>query len=409
MKYRVLVGLLVLLGLGVCVSCGGSGTTTTTDPGVTGTGTVFVVTQGDNLISPFLLDRAAGKMTTNGKGVATGSLPSAIIGTPTGDAIFVANTNSNDISRYTIKTDGTLTAVTPNVAVGATNPIAMAMDAAGKFLFVLNQGAFGAIDGGSVSVFTIGGNAGLTAVGTSGQLNSASAIAVTPDAKFLYVTDSQYSTIQGFSVDANGGLTLITPPSTLSSGPAGVPGGIPIVNGTTPMGLLTTPDDAKSPSANPIFLYVATVGTGKISVYEICDKPSLNCTNGGHGPGELLELTNSPFAAGGEPGSMVMVSPTVTTPPAGTFLYAADKKLNRVLQYSVSPVTGSLTALSPPAVSAGSTPVWVGASHTGQYVLTANNGSQSVSIYVIHDPQTGILGNAPVAATGNNPSAVWVQ
>src|SRR5690242_16131032 len=179
MKCRVLVGLLVLLGLGVCVSCGGSGTTTTTDPGVTGTGTVFVVTQGDNLISPFLLDRAAGKMTTNGKGVATGSLPSAIIGTPIGDAIFVVNTNSNDISRYTIKTDGTLTAVTPNVAVGATNPIAMAMDAAGKFLFVLNQGTFGAIDGGSVSVFTIGANAGLTAVGTSGQLNSASAIAVT--------------------------------------------------------------------------------------------------------------------------------------------------------------------------------------------------------------------------------------
>ena len=407
MKYRVLVGLLVLLGLGVCVSCGGSGTTTTTDPGVTGTGTVFVVTQGDNLISPFLLDRAAGKMTTNGKGVATGSLPSAIIGTPTGDAIFVANTNSNDISRYTIKTDGTLTAVTPNVAVGATNPIAMAMDAAGKFLFVLNQGAAGAIEAGSVSVFSIGSNAGLTAVGTNGKLNSASALAVTPDGKFLYVTDSQFSTIHTFSIDANGAMTQITPPSTIASD--GHPGGFPIDHGTTPMGLLTTPDDAKNPSANPIFLYVATVGTGQISVYEICDKPSLTCSNAGADPGDLLELSNSPFTAGGEPGSMVMVNPTVTTPPAGTFLYAADKKLNRVLQYSVSPVTGSLTALSPPAVSAGSTPVWVGASRTGQYVLTANNGSQSVSIYVIHDPQTGILGNAPVAATGNNPSAVWVQ
>ncbi|HSS99775.1 MAG TPA: beta-propeller fold lactonase family protein, partial [Terriglobales bacterium] len=110
-----------------------------------------------------------------------------------------------------------------------------------------------------------------------------------------------------------------------------------------------------------------------------------------------------------EPGSMVMVTPVVTTGTTGTFLYAADKKLNRVLQYSTSPVTGALTALSPPAVSTGLTPVWVGASHDGQYVLTANNGSQSVSIYVIHDPQSGILGNAPVAATGTNPSAVLVK
>src|SRR6185369_3495082 len=141
MKYRVLVGLLVLFGLGVCISCGGAGSTsTTTNPGVTGTGAVFVVTQGDNLISPFLLDRAAGKMTTNGKGVATGSLPSAVIQTPSGDGVFVLNTNSNDISRYTVKTDGTLTAVTPNISTGGTNPIAMTMDGAGKLLFVLNQG-----------------------------------------------------------------------------------------------------------------------------------------------------------------------------------------------------------------------------------------------------------------------------
>lgn len=408
MKYRVLVGLLVLVGFGMWVSCGGSGTTTNTDPGVVGTSPVFVVTQGDNLISPFILDRAQGKLTANGKGVATGSLPSAVIQNPAGDTVFVLNTGSNDISRYTVKTDGTLTAVTPNTPVGGTNPIAMTMDAAGKLLFVLNEGAFGAIDAGSVSVFNIGSNAGLTAVGTSGQLNSASAIAVTPDAKFLYVTDSQYSMIQGFSVDGNGGLTLITPPSTLTPN-GGQPGGIPIAHGTTPMGLLTTPDDAKTPSANPIFLYVANAGTGQISAYEICDKPSLTCSNANKAPGDLLELSNSPFAAGGEPGSMVMVNPTVTTGSSGTFLYAADKKLNRLWQFSVSPVTGALTALSPPAVSTGTTPVWVGARHDGQYVITANNGSQSISVYVIHDPQSGILGNAPVAATGTNPSAVLVQ
>ncbi|HSS98663.1 MAG TPA: beta-propeller fold lactonase family protein, partial [Terriglobales bacterium] len=304
MKYRVLAG---LLGLAVCVSCGGSGSSTPTNPGVTGTGNVFVVTQGDNLISPFLLDRAAGKMTANGKGVATGSLPSAIIATPSGDGIFVLNTNSNDISRYTVKTDGTLAAVSPNIAVGGTNPIAMVMDGAGKLLFVLNQGTFGVQDG-SVDVFKIGTSAALTGVDAgvskAAELDNASSIAVTPDGKYVYVTDSLVSHIIGYSVDADGGLTILPFfPSPQAPDPAhgilvGNPGGIVMVNATTPMGLLTTPDDPAKPSDNPIFLYVASVGTGQISAYEICDKPSLNCTNNGRGPGDLLEITNSPFAAG---------------------------------------------------------------------------------------------------------------
>jgi 6-phosphogluconolactonase (cycloisomerase 2 family) len=108
---------------------------------------------------------------------------------------------------------------------------------------------------------------------------------------------------------------------------------------------------------------------------------------------------------------MVIVSPAVVTPPAGTFLYAADKKLNRVLQYSISVVTGTLTQLSPPAVSTGTTPLWVSARHDGQYVFAANNGSTSISAYTITDPQSGALTNATTAIvpTGNNPSAVLVK
>ena len=421
MKYRVLVGLLVLAGVGVWVSCGGYSSNPQTNPGVTGTGLVFVATQGDNTISPFTLDQAAGRVTSNGKGVATGTLPIAAIMTPAQDAIFVVNKTSNDVSRYTIKPDGTLTAVTPNISVGGanSNPIAVAMDAAGKFLFVLNEGPFGVENGGAVAVFSIGQNAGLTAVTTTATaLDNASAIAVTPDGEYLYETESLASTIVGYSVDANGGMTVLssfaapvppTPPSTTG----GTPGGNPIHNTTTPMGLLTTPDDVKNPSANPIFLYVtnANAGAGNISVYEICDKPSLNCSNTGAEPGELIEVTGSPFAAGGEPGPMVIVSPAVVTPPAGTFLYASDHKLNRVLQYSVSVVTGTLTPLSPASVSTGTSPVWVGARHDGQYLFAANNGSTSLSAYTITDPKTGNLTNAATAIvpTVNNPTVVLVK
>lgn len=401
MKYRVLVGLLVLAGVGVWVSCGGYSSNTPANPGVTGTGFVFVATQGDNTISPFTIDQAAGTVTSNGKGVATGTLPIAAIMTPTQDAIFVVNQTSSDVSRYTIKTDGTLAAVTPNISTGSNaNPVAVTMDAAGKFLFVLNKGAFGVIGGSSIQVFSIGQAAALTAVGslvTGPYLDNSTAIAVTPDGKFLYVSNSLNNNISGFSVDSNGAVTHLLETNA----------------GITPTGMITTPDDAKTPSSNAIFLYVtnANSSSGNISVFEICDKPSLNCSNNAADPGELLEITGSPFPAGGEPGPMVMVSPAVVTPPAGTFLYASDHKLNHVLQYSVSVVTGGLTSLSPASVSTGTSPVWVAARHDGQYVFAANNGSTSLSAYAITDPKTGNLTNAATAIvpTVNNPTAVLVK
>ncbi len=400
MKCRVLVGMLVLAGIGMGISCGGTNSSTTpSNPGVVGTGFFFVATQGDQLLSPFLLDRSTGKATNNGAGVATGTLPSAAIMTPDGNSIFVANQDSGDISRYTIKADGTLAAVTPNVASG-TNPVAMAMDASGKFLFVLNQGPFGP-NAGSVAVFSIGQSAALTAAGTTTGLDNPSALAVTPDGKYLYISDFAASTLLGYSVDGNGGLTPL------------VGGPISVLNSTTPMGMVVTPDDPKNPSSNSIFLYVANAngGSGNISVYEICDKPSLNCTNKGASPGDLEEITGSPFPANGEPGSLVIVNPAVITPPSGTFLYVADRKQNRVLQYTIAPVTGALTVMSPPAVSTGTSPVWITARQDGQYVFAANNGSGSLSAFVITDPTKGTLSNAGTAivTTGNNPSAVLVK
>jgi 6-phosphogluconolactonase len=407
MKCRVLVGLLVLAGVATWVSCGGYSAPTVTNPGVTGTSFIFVATQGDRLLSPFKIDRSTGKTTTNGTGLPTGTTPSAAIMTPDGNTIFVTNQGSGDISRFAVQADGTLKAVTPNVATSGSNPIAMAMDAAGKFLFVLNQGAPAAPSAGSIDVFSIGQNAALTPASTTANLDNASALAVTPDGKYLYVTEFFANTLLGYSVDANGGLTILPgfpPPS------AGIPGGIPIPNTVTPMGLAVTLDDPKNPSSNPIFLYIANAngGAGNISVFEVCDKTGLDCLSP---DGSVKEIIGSPFSTSGEPGNMVIVHPTAATPPSGTFLYAADHKQNRVLQFSIAGVTGALTPLSPPAVSTGTSPVWVSARPDGQYVFAANFGSTSLSAFLISDPTVGRLSGAGTAtvATGNNPSAVLVK
>ena len=103
---------------------------------------------------------AYGSITANGTGIATGTTPSAMILTPSGDAAFVANRDSNDISRYTIKSDNTLVAVSGNTPTGVT-PVSMAIDSAGHFLFVANRGS------DDISVFSISSGAGLTEIAGS--------------------------------------------------------------------------------------------------------------------------------------------------------------------------------------------------------------------------------------------------
>src|SRR5262249_21251116 len=149
--------------------------------------------------------------------------------TPSVNAAFVANSASNSISSYTINTDGTLTAVSGTTPTGKT-PVALAVDPAGKFLFVANQVS------SDVSVFSISGTT-LKSVGApvttipaglsypNGTLPSG--LIVSASGKFLYVTSQLANFVSAFSVSASGALT---------------PLGVPFYNtGLEPVGLAITP------------------------------------------------------------------------------------------------------------------------------------------------------------------------
>ena len=79
--------------------------------------------------------------------------------------LFIANSATNNISTYTVKTDGTLTAGSSSATTGTT-PLSMAIDSASHFLFVANQGSQIDPASGTVSVFTIQ-SGGLTEVAGS--------------------------------------------------------------------------------------------------------------------------------------------------------------------------------------------------------------------------------------------------
>src|SRR6266852_7704919 len=291
-RFRFLPGLLVpvfLLGLNACKT---SSSTTSS-----GTGALFVSTQGDSLVSAYTINLATGVLTANGAGVATGTIPSAMLLAPSGSALFIVNSNpaitptvpptpctlpdnSGSISAYTVKSDGTLSAASGSAPAGLI-PLAMAIDSGGHFLFVANQGLQCKPDSGTISVFSIQDTT-LTKVGSDVPVADPSApsnpgpagIAVTPDGKFLYVANQFDGTVTGFSVDASGVLTRLTPGATATVG-------------TAPSGMGITPDGG--------FLYVANSGSSDVSAFADCNQVVTSCSVPTSPDGTLTPVTGSPF------------------------------------------------------------------------------------------------------------------
>src|SRR5882724_6711225 len=106
-RCRFLPSLLVsilALGLTSCNSTSSSSSSTSSP------GALYVSTQGDSLVSAYTIDVTTGLLTSIGSGVATGGAPSAMILTPSGTALFIVNSGTNEISTYTVKSDGTVSA-----------------------------------------------------------------------------------------------------------------------------------------------------------------------------------------------------------------------------------------------------------------------------------------------------------
>ena len=153
MKFRFLAGLLLVEMLG-CLGCSNNNNSTTTT-----VGDLYVTTAGDTSVQAYGITLSSGALSTDGPGVQTGtgagSSPTAMTISPDVTTLVVANSTCSNspkgcLSVYTVNGDGSVTAVTGNPATG-TNPVALAFNPAGTFLFVANQGS------SNISVYSVSG------------------------------------------------------------------------------------------------------------------------------------------------------------------------------------------------------------------------------------------------------------
>ena len=335
---------------------------------------LYVVGQGDNSIHAF--DE---KSTGDLSGVAVPSFatiprPVSIALHPSRNFLYVPNQTSNTVSGFTVDhTAGVLTPIgtalspTPVCNPGVcSNPIGIAVNSGGQFLFVLNQGSASPAVPASISVFNIDQTRGLLSPisGSPFAFASLSApnpqfLAISPTQGFLYVSNGTAGNISAFAIGASGALTELGSPVSLGAG--AVAAGLAI--------------DPKGQ-----FLYAADSANNKIASFNVAGGP--------------LAAVGS-FPAGTKPVA-------VTVDNTSSFVYAANQGSNDVSAFTtasgaLTQVAGSPYLVQPTGSVGTPQPIFLIVDVSNTFLYVANFGSSSISAFGIKssDGTLGLITNSP--------------
>lgn len=355
---------------------GGLGGLGTIGGGEGTTAVVYVTNSGSNNVSGYTINPSTGGLAQiPGSPFVDLSAPSAIAVSSSGFFAYAANSQTNNVTAFRVGTNGALlrgesTTATPNPASVGTAPRALAISQDSRFLYVANSGS------DSVTVFSIGTAGVLTRIPpTSANPNPVAAggsapLALTTSSpgRFLYVANGTSNTVTAFQIETSGLLTQV-PPAGPGTNPISVSGTgltalamspngqfLYVTNGTSntvttfqvaTSGLLTlVPPTVSNPNpvstggatpnsitvaSNGAYLYIAN-GEGNVSAFAV-------------GSNGLLTLvpasgtTLNPTPAGSSPTA-------VTISQDGRFLYVANRG-GSVSAYTIVSGSGTLVPLNP--------------------------------------------------------------
>ena len=435
-------GLVVALA-GVCalslflLSCGSSSSRPS--------GLLYVLTEGStgigNNITSYAIDLRSGGLSlinsnasTCGSGLSCGA-PLSIVLDPTGATAFVLNQGiasasvAPTIYPYTVNSDGSFsapgTSVTWNCIVGTggscypDTPSGMARDAAGQFLFVIDQGSSPSLTTcplvgrgvsnptdavnfagcPSIAVFSVTpGSTTLTFVSQSTTYQSPFFVSKIPTGlsaitlasspgEVLFVSSSQ-------DVSANHNDNTLSVYGVGSDGTLSEKTGSPYATSTIlPQTVLAVNTNASG--SGGVFAYVGAAGNaaGAVDAFQMCTAVTPTCTQTDVDNAKLFSVGN-PTTAGQNPQAMVV-------DPTNQFLYVVAEQSSQIFGFKINPTSGILTPLSPASLPTGTNPVALAIHSTGQFLYTSNSNSDNISAFTLSLTN----GSMATAATVNAPSA----
>jgi hypothetical protein len=415
-------------------------------------GVLYVLTQGingiGNNVSSFSIDFNTGNLSlinSNASTCPAGNntdtnpcgIPLDILLDPTGATAFVLDQGVPCVQQgvqcvsssaspvppaiypYTVNSDGSLsTPGTPITWTGNDTAVAMTRDAAGQFLFVINQGLYPPqadcpLSGAgcpSISVFTMQpGSTSLTLASGSpfylSKLPTAlSAIAFTPPAsttaqEFLYVTNNydictancvppsphNDNTVSVYSVSSSGALTE-QPNSPYA------------VAAVDPISVLAVNTNPAGENTGGLFVYVGAQNqnAGQLHPFQVCWLQNANCSQQDVAAHLMVPLATCPLLSCDIPPSSVGSDPVgMLVDPTNNFLYVVSELSNQVFGFRINTTAGTLTALNPPNQPTGTQPVSMAMhpsvnsagqslySSSGQFLYTSNTTSSNITGFTL--------------------------
>jgi len=360
MLQKALVLVLVVAGIAGCMGCS------------TSSHYVYATLPNANELAAYREDPFSGTLTElSGSPYTVGDGAHSLVLHPSGKFVYVANPGQgeDDISLFTVESNGTLVEVPPRTSVGssASQPTLLVMDPAGNYLYVMNTGSF------NISVFAVDSSGTLTQVPNSPfsvglpLLN----MQLTPSGNFLYVStvSDPLGLIAGYSVNA-GALTLVGPP--ISS------------DGINPYGLAIDPSGS--------YLYAANTSSPSISIFSILPSGVLEDNVQGS---PLDDIYSDPYA--------------MIFDPTGTYLYVANQGSNNVAVYTINSTglpVALTTSTSTFAFTTESSPSFLAEDPNGNYLFVGNQGSRTgIQAFQVTN---GNLNPLLTYGVGNTPSSIVV-
>lgn len=312
---------------------------------------------------------------------------------PSGNFLYVANSNSNTISEYTInRQSGAVSASASSVVTPCTNPMALqfAPDAARAYATCTGSNS-------PIAAYSVAADGSLTQTGSTSAGALPQQMLVGPSGQYLYVTNSTNSNLLNvYKLGANGSITLQNQIASRVGDAS-----MAMIGGSNPVKWTTT-------SA-----FVSSSGDNKITPYTVNSDGTLT-------PGTALTTGTSPFSATTLPwGSDLLLATQSATPnlyawsvsgsslsaqapfgttasvggitidPDGNHAYASDPSTNRVYYYARAissppgtifwtPLLDTTGAQVYSAVGTGPGPVIMAPS--GRYLIVANQTAKTISL-----------------------------
>jgi 6-phosphogluconolactonase (cycloisomerase 2 family) len=192
---------------------------------------VYVTNFNGASVSQYNVGAGGGLAPKSPAAVASLGGADAVVVSPDGQSVYVAN-GGGSVSQYDVGAGGGLSPKNPATVAAGDFPIDLAVSPNGESVYVANEGTsdFDIPTEGNVSQYDVGAGGklspkspGTVAVSDNPDRDTLEGVAVSPDAKSVYVTNLTRNTVSQLDVGPGGALTPKSPATVAGGGsPEGV-------------------------------------------------------------------------------------------------------------------------------------------------------------------------------------------